>query len=672
MNLLAVVLADSVGDMTSRPLWHWLAAALMCAGTAAQAADDDELARVLAQPVYGSSRIASASKYDQDAADTPSMVYVRTGGEIRAQGYRTLAEVLDSLPGMHSRIDRAYTYTGARGISVPGDYSSRLLLMIDGVRVNEAIYDSATGGREFPLDIGLIDRVEYVAGPGSALYGSNAVLGVVNVVTRNPSQLPGWTASAEAASLGGRKLSLTWAGSAGPTRVLFGAASERSRGHRALSYPEYANSNGGVAEGVDGMRNDKLFVKALWADWRFSAEASDHVKDDPTGAYGALFNRRSYSGDRYALADLSYARPIGVDHEVFARFGLAHYRYYGWGDYGTADAVVPAETLARASTWSGELRYVWSGWADHRILVGGEVQDNFRQVLWSADLEPAPLVITDVHMQSSRWSLFVNDEWQLTRTLRLNLGLRSDRRLDRHHTATPRVAALWAPSPQWTFKLQHGSAFREPNAAETSAVYGNQVPSQGLKVESMRANELSALWRPLAGLDISGTLYALDISDSITLLTLPDGSDQYRNVGHIRSRGLELEATQVFDSGLQARASWSLQQGVDRESGAALSDSPRSLLKVMVTAPGPWPGATVGANLLRVGERRTLADARLAPHVRVNAHLSHAPVGQPWSFGVGLYNLTDRRYADPAGPEHLQDAIAQDGRSWRVQLSRVF
>ena len=129
----------------------------------------------------------------------------------------------------------------------------------------------------------------------------------------------------------------------------------------------------------------------------------------------------------------------------------------------------------------------------------------------------------------------------------------------------------------------------------------------------MRANELSALWRPRAGLDISSTLYALDIRDSITLVTLPDDTDQYRNVGQIRSRGLELEATQVFDSGLQARASWSLQQGVDRETGAALSDSPRSLFKLMVTAPGAVGRLALGANLLRMGERRTLADARLAP-----------------------------------------------------------
>lgn len=648
--------------------------AMLAASAPARAADGDELADVLAQPMYGSSRIASASKVDQDAADTPSMVYVRTGGEIRAQGYRTLAEVLETLPGIHLRNDRAYIYTGARGISRPGDYSSRLLLLIDGVRVNEAIYDSATGGREFPLDIGLIDRVEYVPGPGSALYGSNAVLGVVNVITRNPSQLPGLNATLETASGHGRKLALTWGGSAGPARILLGATSEHIRGHRRLYFPEYDNpaTNGGVAEGRDRVRNDKLFVKALWEDFRFTAELSDHHKLDPTGGFGVVFNTRSVSADRYALADVSYARPFGTEHEVFARLGLASYRYYGWSEYEGSTAVVPSETISRANWVSGELRYVWSGWTGHRVLVGAEFQNNFRQRLWSADLEPAPFVYADEALHSSRWSLFVNDEWQLLPSLRLNLGWRSDRRLDHRHTGTPRVAALWSPAPQWTFKLQHGSAFREPNASETSVAYNTQAQSQALSVESIRSNELSALWRPAPGMDLSATFYALHISDSITLVGLPDGSEQYQNVGRLRSRGLEFEATQVFEGGAQARASWSLQQGVDPATGAALSDSPRSLFKLMLTTPGPWAGARLGANLLRVGERRTLAGARLPAYVRINTHLSHAPAGQPWSIGVGVYNLTGRDYADPAGPEHVQDALAQDGRQWRVQLAWTF
>ena len=121
----------------------------------------EELTSVLAEPVYGSARLAGASKYAQDLAEAPTVVYVRTAGEIRTQGYRTLAEVLESVPGVHLRSDRIYSHAGVRGINPPGDYSARLLVLIDGVRINEAIYDSATLGREFPLDVGLIERVEF-------------------------------------------------------------------------------------------------------------------------------------------------------------------------------------------------------------------------------------------------------------------------------------------------------------------------------------------------------------------------------------------------------------------------------------------------------------------------------------------------------------------------------
>ena len=655
----------------ARILAHWFALATLAASTSGHAADDDDFARVLAQPVYGSTRIAGASKQDQDVADTPGMVYVRTGGEIRAQGYRTLAEVLDSLPGTHSRYDRSYTYTGVRGISRPGDYSSRLLLLIDGVRTNEAIYDSATGGAEFPLDVGLIDRVEYIPGPGSALYGSNAVLGVVNIITRSASQLPGLNVAVEAGSDDRRKLALNWGGDVGPTRVLLGLSSERAPGHRQLYFPEYDSptTNGGIAQSRDGARNDKLFAKLRWSDYTFSAEVSDRLKYDPTASYGAMFNTRSQSTDRYALANLSFARPYGTEHEVFARIGLASYSYYGYALYDTSGVAVPAESRGEASWASGEVRYVWSGWSGHRILLGTEFQDNFRQRLWSADLAPVPQVYTDWKLHSSRWSLFVNDEWQLNATLRLNLGLRSDWLLSGRQTSTPRIAALWSPTTQWIFKFQSGIAFREPNASERQNPDDPLQPAPALKVESTRSNEVSALWRPAPGLDVTATAYALAIRDSIDLVGMPSGSSQYRNVGGMRSRGAELEATQVFDNGLLARASWSKQRGMNAETGMALSDSPRSLVKLMLTAPGPWECTRVGANVQRIGERLTLAGAMLDPYVKVNANLTCAPPGQPWAFSIGVYNLTGRRYSDPAGPDFLQDSLPQDGRNWRVQLN---
>lgn len=644
------------------------------AGAGEGDASADDLAEVLAQPVHGGSRLAAASKYEQDAVEAPSIVYVRTGGEIRAQGYRTLAEVLESLPGIHLRQDRSYAYVGVRGVERPGDYSSRLLLLIDGVRINEAIYDSATAGREFPLDVGLIDRVEFIPGPGSSLYGSNAVLGVVNIVTHTASQLPGAAATLDLGSGVRRKLAATWGGDMGPARVLLGLATERSRGQARLYFPEYDSpaTNHGLAVGRDGERSDKLFAKARWGDLSFTAALSERLKADPTGGYGVLFNTRSESLDRLAIADLSYGRRVGEAQEVFARLGVFGYAYRGYGVYGTPQAPLPGASRADARWSSGELRYVWSGWRDHRVLLGVEFQDNWRQDLYSADLEPAPQVYTDSHMRSSRHSLFVNDEWQMLPRLRLNLGLRADRQLDGRSTSTPRVAALWSASPQWSFKLQRGSAFREPNISETSYQDTVQAGGGALKVESMRATEITALWRPSARFDASVSLYRLGLSDPINFVDLPDGRQTYANTGGARTKGVEAEATYQWSSGLRLRGSWARQDTLDLTTGAVLSDAPRSVAKLMATVTGPWDGSTLGLNLVRLGERITLAGARLAPYLRVNAQLSIAPPGERWSSALGVFNLTGTRYADPGGPEHLQDSLAQDGRQFRVQFGWSF
>ncbi len=91
-----------------------------------------------------------------------------------------------SVTGFYTANDRSYSYLGVRGFLQSGDYNARILLLIDGHRVNDNIYDSALVGTEFPLDISMIDRVEVVRGPGSSLFGTNAELAVVNVFTRQP------------------------------------------------------------------------------------------------------------------------------------------------------------------------------------------------------------------------------------------------------------------------------------------------------------------------------------------------------------------------------------------------------------------------------------------------------------------------------------------------------
>ena len=128
--------------------------------------------------------ITSASKFSQRASEAPASVSVLTAEDFRTYGWRTLVDALNSVRSFYFVTDRAYSYLGVRGFQPVGDYNARVLLLIDGYRFNDNIFDQAQVGREFGLDLDLIERIEIVRGPSSSVYGGNALLAVVNVITK--------------------------------------------------------------------------------------------------------------------------------------------------------------------------------------------------------------------------------------------------------------------------------------------------------------------------------------------------------------------------------------------------------------------------------------------------------------------------------------------------------
>jgi outer membrane receptor protein involved in Fe transport len=112
-----------------------------------------------------------------------------------------------------------------------------------------------------------------------------------------------------------------------------------------------------------------------------------------------------------------------------------------------------------------------------------------------------------------------------------------------------------------------------------------QLTNADLRAESLRSTEFTALWRPSSHFDASTTWYRLDLSDSINFVDLPGGQQVYANTGGSQARGLELEATWQSSSGWRLRGSWARQSTRDLATGAVLSDSPRSVAKLMATMP---------------------------------------------------------------------------------------
>lgn len=138
-------------------------------------------------------KVYTASTYLQTAETAPSLVTVVTADQIRKYGYRTLADILRSVGGFYVTSDRNYSYVGVRGFARPGDYNTRILLLVDGHRLNDSVYGSSFVGFDALLDVDLIERVEIIRGPTSSLYGTNAFLAVVNVIPKTANKFKAWS-----------------------------------------------------------------------------------------------------------------------------------------------------------------------------------------------------------------------------------------------------------------------------------------------------------------------------------------------------------------------------------------------------------------------------------------------------------------------------------------------
>jgi iron complex outermembrane receptor protein len=171
----------ALGFAAAAAMAGWGVASSVCAAeTTDPAGVDTTTDQILFQEIP---TVVGASKYEQRTTEAPSYISIVTAEEIKRYGYRTLADIVASVAGFYPDYDRSYHYVGLRGFSLPGDYNTRVLVLLNGHRLNENIYDSAGFGTDGIIDVELIERVEIIRGPGSSLYGSNALCAMTELLS---------------------------------------------------------------------------------------------------------------------------------------------------------------------------------------------------------------------------------------------------------------------------------------------------------------------------------------------------------------------------------------------------------------------------------------------------------------------------------------------------------
>lgn len=636
--------------------------------------------------------VYSASKYEQKVTKAPASISIVTADEIKKYGYRTFGQILNSLRGFYNTSDRSYGYAGARGFGLPSDYNSRLLLLIDGHRYNDSMFDAFDTSEGFPVDVDIIERIEVVRGPSSSLYGTSAVFGVMNIITKRGRDQHGVNIKYSYGSNDTHKTSLSYGDrfKNGLETFLTGTFYD-SQGFNKLYYKEFDDqdplNNNGLSINNDGERDRKLMLKVGWGDFSFQGLHLNRNKDVPTASFGSPFNTKDQKGhDQATFFELKYDHTFENQLNVQSRVSYNNYRFdgklplfaidLGLDEFMPPKTVINNTSLVNSEWWRFELEASKLVWNDHHITVGGQYQDNFRQYQDFYN----PIFSLDHNAKTFQWALFAQDDYSITDELSLNVGVRYDYYSIFGSTVNPRAGLIYTPWQSTVFKLLYGEAFRAPNQSELNNVAGSIAPNTNLKPEKLRTFEF--IIEHYFDQQLRGELnvFHTKLSDNIRSEKAQTGiKSQYQNIGDVESIGVEAQIENNWGDGFQGRLSYSWQETLDEETNKRLTNSPEHMVKLNLIAP-------LWQDKVFVGFETQYMSGRSTPPKKVNNNLGGNVNGfflsnltvftQNWVKGLelsaGVYNLFNQRYFDPASIDLKQNAIQQDSITFRIKASMDF
>jgi iron complex outermembrane receptor protein len=618
-------------------------------------------------------RLSTASRHLEDSRKAPAAVTVIHHDEITRYGWRTLSDLLRTVTSVYTAYDRTYSYIGVRGFLESGDYNARVLLLIDGHRLNDNIFDSALIGTEFPLDLDLIDRVEIMRGPGSALYGTDAELAVINVLTRRAEIRPTVKVTAQSQSFLGRTGQFNMSTRIKSAALLFSGSIYRSNGASKLYFPEFdtPGSNSGVANNLDGDRFSHAFAVLTNGQLRLEAAFGTRDKIVPNAPYATNFNDPALRvADTRGYVDASYSRAFRADTQIDFRAYYDAYRFKGSYPYGGTNSPERSVQINDAfGDWVGFEAVLGQRIGRHRAVIGANGEYNLRVNQRNYYLGQTPFL--DDNRNLSLAAIYGEAELNFSPKFSMNLGGRADWFSEFGNSFSPRAAFMYFPTASTSVKYVFNRAFRAPDPYDEFYV-DNLLPEESVRnLQKERIQSSNLILEHSFNRWLRGTLVGFDtdllqaISESVDPNT---GGTLISNVPGDDGRGLEMEVIADRNDGWSGRASYSFEKLARRGAGSKAANSPSHQGKLNATLPASKYGL-LGLEVLYTGSQANFLSQRVSSSTLTNLTLSSRFKNSGWLVSASCYDLFDRRWATPTGPEVLPAATIQDGRTWRISIS---
>ncbi len=604
--------------------------------------------------------VETASLYAQTLQDAPANVTVITEREIRRYGYRTLAEALATVRGFYVTSDGAFSFLGVRGFNLPGDLTTRVLVMVNGHYLTDNVYGAMyMFGQDFGIDMDLVQRIEVVRGPSSALYGSNGVFATINIFTRSPQDTSGTTVTTEFGSFGEKRAQISSSMYLGKGFNLLVSASGFDSTGRAIDDPLL-----GRADQVGAEHGYHTFAQLTRGNWSLTASFPDRKVLAPFGFYGSIYGDPGTSSrDGRSYVESSWTHPVGKASSLHWRLYYDQFRYYGRYDMPDPTAGVRDQRDYAYGDWVGtEIRFQTPILRRGKLTVGGQFDAdirNLQQTYYVGD----PFLSRNTSEPNRRYGVFAQQEWSPGRNWTIFLGLRLDDSKDGRAFLSPKVGLVYKTGSRSAYKFLYGRAFRDPSTYERY-----WEPNGALKQETMQTFEVVREKDMGRSFDAVATVYYYRLSGLIQGVPVSSDTLQYRNIGGSHAVGAELEFRGHLLSWLETAISGSWGE-VRYRNGAEVPNSPEKLVQFRAAAP-------LFRDHLNVSMAARYLSRRLTPHgwdvgaapvadlTFTTNHLHH-----DFDVQFGIRNVLDRRYFDPLSEEHLPEVMQRAGRSLFVKLT---
>lgn len=500
----------------------------------AQADGEEELQQLLSSSLEKlmTMTVSISTSTKQTLSKAPSVVSVITADDIRATGATDLMDVLQSVPGLYVRRNQ---FGFKPLIAFRGTDGTRTLLMINGAPAKDLVWSPGIFWKGVPANA--IERVEIIRGPGSALYGSDASSGVINVVTKTAGKIQHSEAGVRLASFDSQTAWLQHGSEWNGFEIGLTVDASTTDGHRPTIASDKLGAAGDARYGWDG--EDVRFSIAK-EHWRLLADYTRHrnVAIGLTG--GSYLDPLTRANDSQTSLALLY------NNETFTKdWGLnAELRYrdleYSSGNGFWERPPGPGQLLSQLNSAERRTNFeasaLYRGFRNHSLRMGGG--HVWQDLYFVSQIDNGVPVSFAPEKLRKNGYLFLQDVWTFAQDWELTAGARYDHYSDFGGTLNPRLALVWQTTDKLTTKLMYGKAFRAPTFLELYADTAASDPNPGLKPERSRTWELSFSYAASRQLELGLNLFDTQITNFIA----QDAAFKYQNAGGQRFKGIELEA----------------------------------------------------------------------------------------------------------------------------------